>query len=252
MINSISSVGHNQGASRTQQPRVNLPPFMLSKSKPKMSDEEFEKKIIELAKRDQAAGRFYSKDDYFKTLQNSFISVASPDREGMINNALPSILNKIREYANTSTAKSYNSYEEMLMHLLYGIEPPNTHNYNPGQSIVLFELKDANGNLLAMLTTSGWSIFGTPAENAREMEFNSIYVNAWRVAEHESKYGTAESRLPDGWAMGSETALSSIGITSNMTAETITTVDISDLQPQQAQAAKTSARYEANLHEVTA
>jgi hypothetical protein len=234
MINSISSVGHNQATVRTEQRRVNLPSFMLSTTKPKMSDEEFEKKIIELAKRNQAMGKFQCKDPNgeFHTLRFSYISVASPDREGMINKALPTILGKIREYANKTPNASY---EEMIMYLLFGIEPPSSAS-NSGQQTVLFELYDAHGNNIATLTTGGWHQYATPAENGRSSEFVAIYNKAWDTARHESIYGTPESRRGDGWAMES-------------TPPNITTVDVTEIQPQQGQTARnTTARYEANLH----
>jgi len=248
MVNGISSVGNNQSVNRATQSRVNLPSFMLSTTEPEIGDEEFKQKIIEMAKRDQAAGRFQSNDanSEFHALRFSYISVASPDREGMINNALPTISSKIREYA----AKSYNSYQEMIMDLLFGIEPLTSTNLNKGQNITLFELKDANGNLLARLSTDGWEMHSTPAENSRDAEFISIYNKAWRTAEHEQKYGSPETRRGDGWA---ENASIPSGATPNLTAKNITTVDVSGLQPQQGQAAsQTTARYEANLHGATA
>jgi hypothetical protein len=253
MINSVTSVGNSQGASRTEQRRVNLPSFMLSTTEPKMSDEEFEQKIIELAKRRQAAGKFQCSDPNgeFQSLRRSFISVASPDREGMINNALPTILGKIREYTNSNTMITPTTYQELIMKLLFG-EPPLSPNMDKGQQRVLFDLKDANGNLLARLTTGGWHQVHTPAESARDREFITIYNKAWRTAEHESRYGCAETRLPDGWAMEKESATLPAAATPNLAAENITTVDVSDLQPQQGQAARqATARYEANLHEVT-
>jgi hypothetical protein len=207
---------------------------MLSRTELKMSDEEFEKKIIELAKRNQAKGIFQSNasNREFHDLERSFVSVVSPDREGMINKALPTILGKIREYANKTPNASY---EEMIMYLLFGIEPPSS-GLNSGQNITLYELKDADGNLLARLSTCGWEIHSTPAENARSAEFVAIYNKAWRTAEHESIYGTPESRRGDGWAMES-------------TPPNITTVDVTEIQPQQGQTARnTTARYEANLH----
>ena len=235
MINGVTSAWNNQPTSHTEQRRVNLPSSILSKSEPKMSDEEFEQKIIEMAKRDFAAGRSGSNDinSEFHALRFSFISVVSPDREGMINNALPTILNKIREYAK----KEYKSYDEMIMDLLFGIEPPRSSDSNMGQKITLFELKDENGNLLARLSTGGWEMFGTPAENARDREFITIYNKAWDTAKHESINGSPDTRRPDGWAMP------------NVVTDGIKTVDASEVQAKQGQAAQTAAKYEANLHE---
>jgi len=149
-------------------PRGNLPPFMLSRSEPKMSDEEFEQRIIELAKRDQAAGRFHCKDpsSELNQLRFSYISVVSPDREGMINNALPMILGNANTLTRSMTPNSM-CPKELIWKLLLGIEIPPVSNLNLGQRRLLFELKDADGNSLATLTTDGWSMTPTPAENAR-------------------------------------------------------------------------------------
>jgi hypothetical protein len=253
MINGITSIEHSQGASRTAQQRINLPPFILSATKPKMSDEDYKQKIIEMAKRDYAAGRFQSKDPNgeFHALRYSYMSVVSPEREDMINNALPTILDKIREYTSSNKMITPTTYRELIMLLLFG-ESALSPNMDKGQQRVLFELYDANGNNIATLTTGGWHQYCTSAENARSAEFMTIYNDAWNYAKGADKWGWGETPLPDGWAMESESTIP-VGTTPNMTANTITTVDVSELQSQQGQSAlqATAARYEANLHEVS-
>jgi hypothetical protein len=202
-VNNISAMGHSQSVSRTFQNRVSLPPYMLSRTEPKMSDEEFEQRIREMAKRDHAAGRFQSTDSNsdFHVLERSFVSVVSPDREGMINNALPAIMRSIKAHERMSNIPAYNSYEEMIMHLLFGIEPPPSSNFNEG-SILLFELKDEDGNVLARLFTSGWERVTTPAENARSAEFIAIYNEAWRsarFAQKAEKHGWGTPIRECGW-----------------------------------------------------
>ncbi|MCL1877551.1 MAG: hypothetical protein FWF80_01705 [Defluviitaleaceae bacterium] len=257
LINGVSSVGLSMGANRTVQSRANLPPTMLSRSEPKMSDEEFEQRIIEMAKRDHAAGRFQSQDpsSEFHTLERSFVSVVSPDREGIINNALPRAMATITNRARIWTELSF---EELVWKLLFGESPPlaSSNQGNQGHQMLLYEFKDASGNVIAELFTGGWSMRSTPAENARSLDFITIYNQAWRTADHEARYGWLRE-LPQecGWAEGmSESEMLAVlaAAVPSWFAENMPTVDASELQPQQGQAAKqTAARYEANLHEVS-
>ncbi|MCL1845294.1 MAG: hypothetical protein FWF77_05270 [Defluviitaleaceae bacterium] len=252
LINGVSSVGLGTGANRTVQPRVNLPAFILSRSEPKMSDEEFEQRIAEIAKRDHAAGRRRSQDpnSEIRVLERSFISVVSPDREGIINNALPSAMSTIMNRARTWNEFSY---EEMVWKLMFG-DVPFSASSNHGQQRLLYEFKDSSGNVIAELTTGGWTMRSTPAENARAAEFISIYNEAWDAADHEARVGWLRA-LPQecGWAEGmSENEMLAVlaAAIPSWFAENMPTVDVSTLQPQQGQAAKqTAARYEANLHE---
>jgi len=178
-ISSNQSVGLN---SRTNQanPNVCLPDFMLSRTEPAMSEDAFRERIEEMARRDAKAGRFQSHDinSEFHQLRQNFISPASPNRQGMINAAFPTMIGKIRQLAQSNPP-----VKTLLELLLLGKEipqiPPN------GQQLVLFQLKDENGNLLAELTTGGWTKFSTDAENAKNSEFLAIYNTAWRAARAE-------------------------------------------------------------------
>lgn len=178
-INNNPSVGVNHISGRTQSD-VRLPDSMLSRSEPAMSEEAFRERIEEMARRDAAAGRFQSHDvnSEYHQLLRKFMSTASPDRQGMINAAFPSMIGKIRMLAQSNPP-----VRTLLELLLLGEEIPQS--FNPGQELVLFQLKDENGNLLAELTTGGWTMFSTDAENARASEFMSIYNNAWRAARAE-------------------------------------------------------------------
>jgi len=237
-INQISPVGHGPAINRTTQSRVNLPPFILSRTEPKMSDEEFEQRIIEMAKRDQAAGRFHGQsldpNSEYHSLRNSFISVASPDREGLISRALPEAMSTILSRARAWTELSF---EEMVWKLLFGESPPLSSS-NHGQQRLLYVFKDANGNKIAELTTGGWSMHSTPAENARSAEFAAIYNKAWDFAQGAERHGWRESEpFPSGAIL-------------KFSNGSIVMVNAADLQPQQGQAASQAvARYEANLHE---
>ena len=246
LVNRFSSVGYSQSVSKTTQSRVNLPPNILSKTSPKMSDEEFESKIWQMAKYDYYAGRFQSNDansDFF-ALERSYISVVSPNREEMINNALPSILNKIRDYMNTSTTKEFNSYEEMIMALLFGIEPMSSTTLNLGQGgKPLYDVKDGNNNTVATLTTRGWEVSYTPAESARSKEFLEIYNKAWDFTAGVEKHGyvigiSNKEPLPKGIIYPNARQLEPVFM------------DSPSLTPNQKQqiAQHTAALYEANLH----
>ena len=215
-----------------------------------MSDDEFRERIKELARRNQAKGIFQCGDvnGEFQSLKRSFVSVASPDREGMINNALPTIINRASSALRGRMQHSM-CPSEFIWRLLLGKDIPPLESSNPGQHKKLFTLKDEGGNKLAVLTTAGWEVHATPAESGRRSEFLALYNEAWDAA----RFGWGRPTRGDGWAEKEEgIAPLPCGAMPNLAANNITTVNASELQPQQEQAAsQVASRYEANLHEVS-
>ena len=62
-------------------------------------------------------------------------------------------------------------------------------------TVVTFaEFKDSAGNVIAHYSqNNGWTMVGSPSENARESEFNSIYNDAWYDAYY-NRGSTANTR----------------------------------------------------------
>ncbi|MCL2048283.1 MAG: hypothetical protein FWG87_06100 [Defluviitaleaceae bacterium] len=243
------SVDLSQFVNRTRY-NVKLPSFMLSKSEPLMSDEEYKEKAIEMARQHAREGRIYSPDidSDFNTLRSSYISVASPDRQGIINKAMPKVMSDLKKKAEESDM--FQRFMEILFKLETNrtphmgaeqvLEMPHTPE-NMGQALHIADFKDGQGNVIAQLTTNGWIAFPTDAETARRKELQAIYNDAWRAAK--SEYALERSLEADfsgglSWLMP------------NKPMPNITKTDISAIQPQQGQSTKTIANlYEANLHE---
>lgn len=111
-----------------------------TKSAPAMSEDEYKQAIIELAQKDAAKGKFHNTEGNNKeymALKKSFVSVASPDRRGIIAAASRGIWGK--------------------------------------GTVTFAEFKDKAGNVIAHYSpNNGWAMIGSPAKNARESEFDSI------------------------------------------------------------------------------
>ena len=77
-----------------------LPCAMSTSGRSNLSDEEFDEKIMDLARRSFAAQEdFFSSqaegNTEFNRLRRDFVSVASPNRVGIINNTITSLADKI-------------------------------------------------------------------------------------------------------------------------------------------------------------
>jgi len=70
---------------------VNLPEYMLTKTTPTRSDEEILKDIEELAKEHARTGQSSDYDKRLQELMNEYVSSVSPDRTGILKNAVSEI-----------------------------------------------------------------------------------------------------------------------------------------------------------------
>ncbi|MBP2632317.1 MAG: hypothetical protein H6Q70_2945 [Firmicutes bacterium] len=135
---------------------------------PSMSNKQYTNAIIEQAKKDQAAGKFQSESAGFRSLAKSYISTASPDRKNIITAGLTAIYKN-----NKPQPETFN-----LMDYLCG-----TAKYKKQANDVSYaEFYDSNGEMVATYSNTGWTFFGTKAENARESELWDTYNNAWNTA----------------------------------------------------------------------
>jgi len=180
---STPPVGANQTGNRTTRNKgVNLPDFMFTTTAPEKSEDEFKAAIQALARRDAAAGKFHNRDAEFQNLERSFISVVSPDRQGMINSSLTAIQQGKQMAAQQGWHITQNLVNSLLSGRPIGHTPPHSRT---GQEQLLFELRDGNGQHLARLTSGGWRMVLTDAEVSRRQEFSKIYNAAWDAARAE-------------------------------------------------------------------
>jgi hypothetical protein len=135
---------------------------------PSMSNKQYNKAIIEQAKKDQAAGKFQSESAGFRSLAKSYISTASPDRKNIITAGLTAIYKNNKPQSKTFTLLDY----------LYG-----TTKYKEQETDLSYaEFYDSNGEMVASYSNNGWTFYGTKAENARESELWDTYNTAWNTA----------------------------------------------------------------------
>ncbi|AOT71871.1 hypothetical protein [Geosporobacter ferrireducens] len=164
---------------------VSLPDFndfhFNTKTTSSMSDDKFKEAIIEQAKKDQAAGKFQTQSTAYKNLLKSYVSVASPDRMGLITEALTNIFKN-----NQAKTKNIN-YVDLL---LWG-----KITYEKEVDLTYAEFTDSNGEHIATYSNGGWTFYGTKAENARELEFLSVYNKAWDNAAKSTESKTSYTSL---------------------------------------------------------
>jgi len=181
----------SNGASQllSRKSGVKLPKTMLSKSEPAMSNEEYREKFIEMAKRDATAGIRYSHDvnGEFNTLMRSYTSVVSPDRQAIIDKAMPAVKEKAKKMAQEDS-----SLKKFVEILLFGeVSDASMNMQEAGQAIEIAKFKDEFGNVVARLSTRGWSMIPTKAETERSQEMLVVYNDAW----NETRFGEEKWQL---------------------------------------------------------
>ena len=182
MINSIANSSVNQTSTSRYVNNARLPQVpdsLLSKSN--LSESELERRIMELARRDAAAGKnlkFGGKmgngSPEWQQLQLDYISVASPDRKGIIANTLSNFANKLNtQQVNRGPA---NLFEALFQNRWIS-------NDIHGNFI---DFRDANGNIVAKWDEHrGFMAMATPAEGARTQEFRALWDKAIAAANAE-------------------------------------------------------------------
>lgn len=172
-INSYNSFQVNQPSSRNKASSVSVPDFFAKKA-PKMSDDKFKEAIIQQAQKDAPTGKFGVDCPGFKNLMDSYVSVVSPDRKGIIDNAMAALGSINQSPIPQPKALS-------LLDILLGkltMSDDNTISYA--------EFKDSSGEIVATFSNGTWHAMGTPAEDARTSEFYGIYREAWNAARGEA------------------------------------------------------------------
>jgi len=152
---------------------------LLSRSAPLMSDDEFIERAKEQARKDFANNIFQG--DEFGSLCRAFVSVVSPDRAGMIENAIKN--------GSSSPLKRASYLWEILLRLEKGKEnalPVSDIGFNPDGSIRCFHITDSAGNIIIGYDSVwGWTDPFTPEEDARAKSLYQIYNDEWKQAKSE-------------------------------------------------------------------
>jgi len=157
---------------------------MVTRSAPLMSDEAFMEVARKQARKDFANNVFQG--DEFGALAKAFVSVVSPDRVGMIENAMKN--------GSSSTLKRAPHLWEILWPLEKGkgtALPVSDIGFRPDGSIHHFFITDSAGNNIILYEQDrGWSDISTPEEVARGKILLQVYNDEWKLAK--SEIGTFE------------------------------------------------------------
>ena len=139
---------------------------MPSKSVSNMSDEKIREKMVELAKKDVAAGRpFYDRSSSeYNELMRDYVSAVSPDRQRIVNNSLSNLAGKLGVMASRP------NFAHDLLSLLMG-HSVVFNSRDIGTNFIQF--RDTNGDIIARYSElpsgggMGWTHSETRAESAR-------------------------------------------------------------------------------------
>ena len=171
---------------------------LLSRSVPLMSDDVFKERAKEQARKDFANNIFQGEE--FGSLCRAFVSVVSPDRAGMIENAIKS--------GSSSPLKRASYLWEILLQLEKGKEtalPVSDIGFNPDGSIRCFHVTDSAGNIIIGYDSVwGWTESFTPEEDARAKLLYQIYNDEWKQVKSEI---TAFEQMPFDLGVGTYSKL---------------------------------------------
>jgi len=178
----VNSVGNNSAITALYAKKSSkLPdiPDLLTSGQSDMGDSEIEKKIMELARRDVAAGtnsKFTSSNEWRKLI-NDYVSAVSPDRKGIIKNTLSGLANSMSSM--NIRFNSRNFFQVLFQNCgLFGSN-------DIGSNFIRF--RDENGNEIAMYDEyRGWTVLQTPAEDSRRRDFMIMWDEAMAKASQET------------------------------------------------------------------
>ena len=199
MINNINNINknNNNSAVKTTLNKFsynanlsNMPGFLTS-GQAKLSDEELESRLMDMARRDAATGKNsrdftprgkeLRSDEWFK-LHQDFVARVSPDRKGIIDDIKPVINLKLN-------ALGFNPNQKNIFDFLKNVTFSNFGefgNYTIGSNFL--EFKDNNGNSIAFFSEhQGWVAMTTNAEAEQSREFNKMWDEALAKAQQELK-----------------------------------------------------------------
>ncbi|GHV08570.1 hypothetical protein FACS1894217_11240 [Clostridia bacterium] len=131
--------------------------YILSKTPPSMSEDDFKKSIIEQAQKDFANGYRRVQSDESAALLKSFMQSASPDRKAIYDKSMERTGGKMN----------------ITFSFFQGNSPVLRYNYK----------------------SDLWIPIGTPAEGERQQDFYVIYNEAYREAVNDARISDTKGRL---------------------------------------------------------
>jgi len=193
MINNITNSRLNKIAAIKNTRLPTIPDTMLTKRQTKLDECEFDKKLMDLARRDVKAGknskfitpkgRVLRSDEWFK-LSQEYISVASPDRKALVDKTMKSLAGHLGSLG--ISFDRMNIFDVLFKNSHIFGASGNFGNARVGSNFVKF--KDDSGNIIASFDEfRGWTAPNTPAEVARRQDFHAKWDDALARATAELK-----------------------------------------------------------------
>lgn len=140
---------------------------MITSGQSSLSDKEFKDKIYQMNRRDIAAEKNSHGSAAWYQLQHDYISVASPNRTGIIQNTLSSLSKRI----SMQLRQNANPLALIL----------NNHSIFRSKDIGdnFINIRDASGQVIANYSSGqGWSNVYTEAEESRRRDFTVMWDQA--------------------------------------------------------------------------
>lgn len=196
MVNNIYSNLAAKSAYSNNNSKIPAVPDLLTSGQSGSGDSKFEEKIMDLARKDAAAGKnskftesgkgmsFKVGTDEWHKLRNDYISTVSPDRKGIITNTLSNLANRM----SSMQIKFNRANFFQVLFKNSGLFGSN----DIGSNFIRF--RDASGNEIAFYSEyQGWVTIETPAEQSRRQDFNVLWDEAISKAQREINIGANTS-----------------------------------------------------------
>ena len=150
---------------------IHLPDFndkyVYTQKKSGTNDSEYRRQIMEQAYKDYEKGQFQNKSEDFNRLMKQYVSEISPDRKGIITSGLKAISRNRQDVLKPI---------DFIATLLEG---EVKYQKLPSGKSEYIEFYDKNGEMVATYSNSGWTMYPTKAEAARQTQMCMIYNEAW-------------------------------------------------------------------------
>lgn len=150
---------------------IHLPDFndkyVYTQKKSGTSDSQYRRQIMEQAYKDYEKGQFQNKSEDFNRLMKQYVSEISPDRKGIITSGLKAISRNRQDVLKPI---------DFIATLLEG---EVKYQKLPSGKSEYIEFYDKNGKMVATYSNSGWTMYPTKAEAARQTQMCMIYNEAW-------------------------------------------------------------------------
>lgn len=194
MIKNIGSGSINSSYYSNGITKLKISAFsnVRTKGQCKISEKELIKKIKELARRDAASGKnsqyaqnrsgiSHASAEWIK-LREDYISFASPDRTKLIQKSLSNLSNQVSTMQPKKGVHNGRNGKLNFFSIIF----ENSKHSGSRAKVNFLSVHDEFGNEIAQYSpATGWNVFPTPAESARNTEFCELWKKSLADAQYE-------------------------------------------------------------------